>query len=340
MTFVRRAMLLVMTLLWAAPARAQLFESVGTRAQGMGGAFVAVADDATASWWNPAGLATGAFFNAVLEYNVMREPRYDRDATGRSVPSWEHDVRSVATAYPALGLSYYRVKVSEISAAAATATATPGRQDQGAPSLRSLVINQFGTTVGQSIGNHFVVASTLKLVRGTSAFQVASGAGATLADARALSGETKNRFDLDLGAMASLGTVRLGLAVRNVAEPSFGSGDSSIRLERQARAGLAVNSNSRQGTAAFTLSADADLTRTPTAVGDERHVAGGFEAWAPNRRIGIRAGVSASTVGEARPSASAGLSLGLRSGTYLEGQLTGGRDVARRGWGLGLRVTY
>src|SRR5689334_2120727 len=51
------AMLVVST----RPARAQLFEAVGTRAQGLGGAFVAVADDATASWWNPAGLATGAY---------------------------------------------------------------------------------------------------------------------------------------------------------------------------------------------------------------------------------------------------------------------------------------
>ena len=49
------------------PARAQIYETVGTRAQGMGGAFVAVADDATATWWNPAGLATGAYFSTVIE---------------------------------------------------------------------------------------------------------------------------------------------------------------------------------------------------------------------------------------------------------------------------------
>jgi len=39
---------------------AQTFGGVGTRADGMGGAFVAVADDASAGYWNPAGIATGA----------------------------------------------------------------------------------------------------------------------------------------------------------------------------------------------------------------------------------------------------------------------------------------
>ena len=37
-------------------ALAQPYESLGVRALGMGGAFVAVADDATAAYWNPAGL--------------------------------------------------------------------------------------------------------------------------------------------------------------------------------------------------------------------------------------------------------------------------------------------
>ena len=33
----------------------------------MSGAFVAVADDATAVWWNPAGLATGRFSTSSLK---------------------------------------------------------------------------------------------------------------------------------------------------------------------------------------------------------------------------------------------------------------------------------
>ena len=43
--------------------RPEAFECIGTRAQGMGGAFVGVADDASAVYWNPAGLAGGAYFS-------------------------------------------------------------------------------------------------------------------------------------------------------------------------------------------------------------------------------------------------------------------------------------
>ena len=67
---------LLIPLLAAAPglAQAQTFETFGIRAQGMGGAFVAVSDDATATWWNPAGLATGGFFDSVVQNGSTTEP--------------------------------------------------------------------------------------------------------------------------------------------------------------------------------------------------------------------------------------------------------------------------
>src|SRR5262245_44872031 len=80
-------------------AHAQLYESVGIRAQGLGGAFVAVADDATAIWWNPAGLATGPFFDALVEYDRIRT-------------SPQESVRGVAVAFPALGVAYYRLPLN------------------------------------------------------------------------------------------------------------------------------------------------------------------------------------------------------------------------------------
>src|SRR2546428_12830373 len=93
-------------------ARAQIYESVGIRAQGMGGAFVAVADDASATWWNPAGLAAGAYVNAITEWGTVQDPRAAADAGGAAVPSWRSTTRGFAVAYPALGLSYYRLHVS------------------------------------------------------------------------------------------------------------------------------------------------------------------------------------------------------------------------------------
>jgi hypothetical protein len=68
-------------------ATAQIYESIGIRAQGMSGAFVAVADDATTTWWNPAGLASGGYFKAgtstpSLNSTVSRSPR--APAPGRS----------------------------------------------------------------------------------------------------------------------------------------------------------------------------------------------------------------------------------------------------------------
>src|SRR6478735_5595685 len=63
-----RAFLLAAALLvLSRPVVAQTFDIVGTRAAGMGGAFVAVADDASATYWNPAGLVTGSVVSAVAE---------------------------------------------------------------------------------------------------------------------------------------------------------------------------------------------------------------------------------------------------------------------------------
>jgi F plasmid transfer operon protein TraF len=323
-------------------ARAQIYESVGTRAQGMGGAFVAIADDATATWWNPAGVAGGAYANAVIEYGQMQQPRAERDAAGQPVAAWRTRPRGFALAFPALGLSYYRVSVSEIQPLSPTAAADLNRQDQGTANvrLRALVLNQFGATVGQSVGNHLVIASTLKLVRGSIVSALAGSADASLDAAQALSGPSQTHADLDLGALARFGHVRAGFTVKNVRAPEFGTGADQMALKRQARAGVALVGQSPGLINELALAFDADLTRTTTAVGDERHVAGGIEAFTLKRHLGLRGGLSANTVGSARVSPSVGASLGVRTALYVEGQLTGGNDAARRGWGLDLRLTF
>lgn len=56
----RRTLLVCTLALFASDLRAQSFTHFGARAMGMGGAGVAVADDLTAVYWNPAALALGS----------------------------------------------------------------------------------------------------------------------------------------------------------------------------------------------------------------------------------------------------------------------------------------
>lgn len=277
-------------------AHAQIFETFGIRAQGMGGAFVALADDATASWWNPAGMASGALFNSSIE-------------TDHGDPS-EMQAKAIALGVPSLVLSYYRLPLSGIRPVGSTESNPPGRQDLG-------LLSVFGGTVGQSIGNHFVIASTLKLLRGADEFH----------------------GDLDIGAIVRGGHARGGISVKNVSKPTFGSGQDAVELSRQVRVGAAFTSDSN-GPSDVSITVDADLTRSGTIAGDERHLAAGAELWAPNRRIAVRGGLAVNTVGALRRSASGGLSLALGRRAYFDGQITGGSDDTRRGWSAGLRVTY
>ena len=274
-----------------------MYESVGIRAQGLGGAFTAVADDATATWWNPAGVAAGPYFDAVAEYSKP-------DATNNSRQAF-------ALAFPALGLSYYRLPLSEMQTFLPTGSAVSGRQDQG-------YLSQFGATVGQSIG-HVVLASTVKV----------------------LNANSETHADLDLGALVTLGHLRAGVSLRNLHETSFAANPVAFELKRQARVG--VSWTATPGKVVLTAAGDADLTSVATLIGDQQHIAGGLEAWLFKKIIGVRGGLARDTK-RSLDSHSGGLSVMALSGqylkTYLDAQWTGGSDVLRRGWGAELRVTF
>src|SRR4029077_6514959 len=213
---------------------AQRLDDVGVRAQGMAGAFVAVANDATATWWNPAGLADGlslTSFTAEID---------------------QHGGRAVAVGFPSLGVSYYHRNISQIQPSNSTEPGGSGRQDLGAvgsglSASESVGVDQMGVTVGQSFGGHLVIGSTLKLERAKS----------------------NTRADLDIGAMASLGVVRLGIVMRDVSEPAFGSGSDTLVLPRRTRAGAAVLAPSQGRLQLLTVAVDADLT-TATVEGRAR----------------------------------------------------------------------
>src|SRR4029450_12309789 len=58
-------------------AFSQSFDVIGTRALGMGGAFVAVADDASVTWWNPAGLPNSLILDGIAEGGPGRLTKSD-----------------------------------------------------------------------------------------------------------------------------------------------------------------------------------------------------------------------------------------------------------------------
>jgi hypothetical protein len=322
----------------ASPARAQLYEDVGTRAQGMSGAFVAVADDATAAWWNPAGLATGALFNVVFEKGRVTQPE---TPVGLN-PARRATVTGFALAFPSFGLSYYRLRVSEIAPIAPTEALNQNRQELGGEvrPLHTLAMSQIGATVGQSLGSHMVVASTFKVVRGGRAAAVVDPSTDSLDQGDDLDLSQETHADLDAGVMVTSRHVRAGLSVRNVRQPEFGEGTDRLALKRQVRAGVAVLAMPKSVLAALTLAADADLTRTATPFGDVRHVATGGEAWLINRRLGVRAGVAANTVGARRPTSSTGVSVAATASFLIEAARTFGSDQSTRGWSTTIRLTF
>lgn len=322
----------------APPASAQGFDAVGTRAQGMAGAFVAVADDATATWWNPAGLASGAYLSAILERGQNREPS-DAAISG---PAVRNSTSGFALAYPAMGLSYYRLRVSEIAPADSIGAAGPGRQDQGTASsvLRSVATTAFGATFGQSLGSHVVLASTVRLLRaGAVVSQDLSGVD-PLDRADDFDVPRQTKTDLDIGALLRFRGVRLGGALKHVGEPAFGDGDARIVLKRQARAGIALTRGRTGVFDSLVGAVDLDVTSAPTAFGEERRVAAGGEVAFAGSRVLLRGGVSTPATGERRWTKSTGASVALRKGFFVDSAITPGNGASRSGWSVSLRSAF
>lgn len=339
----------LVALVLAAPVHAQVFETVGTRALGMSGAFVAVADDATAVYWNPAGLANSGLVDATLQRAATESP-LRQDRLPALAGGWRASTTLFAFAVPSLGISYLRTRIQR--APAPTAGPNDSRQHDrpGMVAVSSFAADQVGVTLLQSLLANLVVGTTLKLARGSSGvLTTAPGASlsAALEQAAQLSAGGVTRFDLDAGMLAFAGPVRVGLVGRNLRRPDFGPDDpaGSGRLQRQVRAGVAftpgfASNRTAASQPSLTIAIDADLSRSTLPTGDERHVAAGVERWFMGRRVGVRGGVRANTVGDRRPVATAGGSVGVRSGVVIEGQFARGGANAGQQWSVGARVTF
>lgn len=345
---ITRILLTFISVLGLLPAvtQAQSFTSVGARAQGMGGAFVGVADDATAIYWNPAGLAAGSFFSLALDHGVG-ESTHEGTRGGRSKGTF------IGLSMPALGLGYYRLAarsivpsilllpVDEVASSRNLSAVAPVRVD-------SLVTQHTGLTLVQSLIQGVAVGTTLKAVRGragSTLVDVATVEEALDSDGDEVFGDSGTAFDLDIGLMASGGGLKVGLTLRNVLEPGFqrpGAGEE-LTLERQARAGMSYAFHPN-----WLAAADFDLLRSRDAFGERRDIAFGVEGRIIPRAY-VRSGISFNTVDtpgvprvedERGAAYSIGGSYAAKAAVFIDGHFTAGKERTGRRWSVAARFVY
>ena len=327
-----------------AVASGQAFTAVGARAAGMGGAFVAVADDASAIYWNPGGLAAGSYFSLLVDGGASLT------APDGSLTGGDGSAFMIGLSMPALGLSYYRLHATTVRP---MPTLFPVEGDLSSRNLtvpaevrlESLTTHHGGITLVQSIYPGVSVGSTVKVVRGLASASFLTGVSAEDAldhEAADLAGLASNEFDLDVGVMAAGGPLKVGLTVRNVLEPDFAlpGGAGELTLERQARAGVAY-AFTQNWLAAF----DADLLKTHDAFGPRREVAIGVEGklW---QRAMVRTGASIDTLDTSltglnrEPAYSVGGSYAVKASIHVDAHYTTGNDRVGHQWGLAARFVY
>jgi hypothetical protein len=300
----------------------------------MAEAFVAVADDATSIYWNPAGMATGAFVSFVIDYGAG-------DAVPEALdPAGSQSATFIGFTLPPLGVGYYRLHRVTAIPTAPEGTAPRSRQE-GRQSVQGLTTSHVGVTLGQSLGDYLVVAGTVKYVQG----EVVTGRfdGTPEGALDAVDGfprRSTSRVDVDAGAMVDVERWRIGLVARSLTSPTFDGPepDTGVELDPEVRVGVAWGAG-WPGTSRLVVSADADLTRKPGLTGERRDVAAGVETWWWQQRLGVRGGLRGSTVGGARPVVAGGVSAAVKSGVYVEAHLARG-DQDGQAWSVGARVTF
>ena len=302
----------------------------------MAGAFTAVADDASAVYWNPAGIATGTLVSAVIDFG--------QGQTGEEpvkVSAGQRDTGfTFAVSATAFGLAYYRLGAYGTGAVEPAVSGANSREEVRR-SVQGLTTSTLGVSLLQSLGRHVVVGFTPKYMWGEARRGVSSDLDVddALDTARDLDGPSTRTFDVDAGVMVAVNHFRLGLVGRNLTTPEFGEDAADlIEVEREVRAGVAWGSG-WTGISRVIVSVDGDIVSRPAVSGDRQDIAAGVETWWLKQRLGVRGGWRQSTIGDTRAAYAAGISAGLTPGTLVEAHVVRG-DADERSWSIGARMTF
>jgi hypothetical protein len=304
----------------------------------MAGAFVGVADDASAVYWNPAGIATGTVLSAVVMFGQDEIiPDFPQTTPAERRTAW-----MTGFTLPPVGMAYYQLAAYG-SGPVEPAGPEGSDREEVRRSVKALSTSVLGVSLLHSLSQYVVVGVTPKWMRGSAAVGVSSALDVEDAlDAAAdLDRHSDTAFDVDVGAMLAVSHIRLGVVARNLTTPEFELDPATgevLELDTEVRIGGAWGS-SWPGKSNLVVSIDGDITSRPTPSGVRRDIAAGIETWWVGQRLGLRAGARRSTIGDGRGAFAAGVSAAVKSGTFVEAHVMEGRDD-QRGWSIGMRFGF
>ncbi|MFH1738680.1 MAG: PorV/PorQ family protein [bacterium] len=232
---------------------------IGNRALGMGGAFVAIADDASAPVWNPGGLG----FVARREFQGSLAQLYDLEMSEQHaavvLPSWRWGV--AAFTFRHFG-----------------ADGIKGRDDRNVPTDENLTAGEteIALSYGRMLGEFWSLGGSLKLnhqsVAGMSASSISADVGLLLRPGEMLgaSGVWARRLSM-------------GLALRNILEPSLRLDQDNVTDPITMRLGTAYRMPIGWGGMAV---ASIELERSPDM---SPRINAGFE-YRPHAMFALRSG--------------------------------------------------
>lgn len=208
-----------------------LFYGVGGRALAMGGAYYAISDDATAAYWNPAGLA-----------NLQRKELSTMQATLFASTKLTY----FSYAHPLKGGSTFAVSMTQLASAGfeqVDVTFNPATQEPSTIKTGGSFADQqqaIGLSWGKNVTETVAFGATIKQVT------------------RKLGGSSDNFKTLDLGTLKSMGPYRLGLGLQNVFSQRTGDTDDKLPVV------LKVGNSVRLFKERLTLGLDASKPLTGT----------------------------------------------------------------------------